>query len=68
VANLTRRDGDELFAFCAKNRIQTRVKPYRLSDANRALADLRQGDLTGAAVLAIGDDVESGAPREGILS
>jgi hypothetical protein len=32
------------------------------------LADLRQGDLTGAAVLAIGDDVESGAAREGILS
>jgi propanol-preferring alcohol dehydrogenase len=51
VANLTRRDGDEFFAFCSAKRIHTRVTPYRLAEANRALTDLRCGHLTGAAVL-----------------
>jgi propanol-preferring alcohol dehydrogenase len=27
------------------------VRPYPLADANRALADLREGRLSGAAVL-----------------
>jgi propanol-preferring alcohol dehydrogenase len=51
VANLTRRDGEEFFALAARAAIRTRVTPYPLEKANVALADLRSGRLTGAAVL-----------------
>lgn len=51
VANLTRKDGEEFLAFAAANPIETTTVRYRLEDANRALADLRDGTLTGAAVL-----------------
>ena len=51
VANLTRADGAEFMAFAAQHPIHTTTKPYALEDANLALADLRQGRLTGAAVL-----------------
>lgn len=51
VANLTRNDATEFLAFAAKHPIQTTTKRYRLADANMALSDLRDGRLTGAAVL-----------------
>ena len=51
VANLTRDDGREFLARAATTRIQTHVTRYGLEDANRALADLRDGRLEGAAVL-----------------
>jgi propanol-preferring alcohol dehydrogenase len=51
VANLTRQDAREFLALAARRRIQTRVTTYSLSDANRALADLRDGRIEGAAVL-----------------
>jgi alcohol dehydrogenase, propanol-preferring len=51
VANLTRRDGDELLARACGAPIRTRVTRYRLADANRALDDLRGGRIDGAAVL-----------------
>ena len=51
VANLTRRDGEEFLTFAAKNTIETVTVRYPLADANKALADLRSGRLTGAAVL-----------------
>jgi propanol-preferring alcohol dehydrogenase len=51
VANLTRRDGDEFLALAPKVPVRTTVQPYPLADANRALADLREGRVTGAAVL-----------------
>ncbi len=51
VANLTRRDAEEFLPLAARIPIRTITKPYRLEDANAALADLRQGRLTGAAVL-----------------
>lgn len=51
VANLTRRDGDEFMALAARVPIHTEVTPYPLTAANRALADLREGRLSGAAVL-----------------
>jgi len=51
VANLTRRDGEAFIALAAKVPIHAAVKSYPLADANRALADLRDGTLTGAAVL-----------------
>ncbi len=51
VANLTRRDGDDFLALAPQVPVQTTVQPYRLADANRALGDLRDGRLQGAAVL-----------------
>jgi len=53
VANLTRRDGDELFARLRTLRIKTRRTVYPLEHANEALRDLRAGELVGTAVLAI---------------
>ena len=51
VANLTRADATEFVAFASQRLIHTTTKPYALEDANVALADLRDGKLTGAAVL-----------------
>jgi len=51
VANLTRRDGLEFLEIAAKAGVRTEVTAYPLADANTALADLREGRLTGAAVL-----------------
>jgi propanol-preferring alcohol dehydrogenase len=51
VANLTRRDGDEFLAIAAKIPIRTETVTFPLLEANEALARLRQGKLTGAAVL-----------------
>jgi propanol-preferring alcohol dehydrogenase len=51
VANLTRADGDAFLALAPKVPVVTRVTPYRLADANLAIADLRAGKVDGAAVL-----------------
>lgn len=51
VANLTRRDGEEFLAYAGRARIKTHTRAYPLPEANKALADLRGGRLTGAAVL-----------------
>jgi propanol-preferring alcohol dehydrogenase len=51
VANLTRRDGEEFLALAALAGVRPEVKTYPLEKANEALADLRAGRLTGAAVL-----------------
>jgi len=51
VANLTRQDGLDLFERLRTLRIQTKRTVYPLSDANRALSDLREGKLSGTAVL-----------------
>jgi propanol-preferring alcohol dehydrogenase len=51
VANLTRQDGEEFLALAPKIPIKTTTKAYPLAAANEALADLREGRLTGAAVL-----------------
>ncbi|WP_136660310.1 zinc-dependent alcohol dehydrogenase family protein [Nitratireductor sp. XY-223] len=51
VANLTRRDGHEFLELAAKAPIETEIRRYPLANANRALADLRSGAITGAAVL-----------------
>ena len=53
VANLTRRDGEELMAVAPDVPVRTEVTAYPLEDASRALGDLREGRLTGAAVLRI---------------
>jgi propanol-preferring alcohol dehydrogenase len=54
VANLTRRDGEEFLALAARVPITTEVTAFRLERAGEALAQLREGRLTGAAVLEIG--------------
>ncbi len=51
VANLTRQDGDELFAELERHPVRTVVKTYELAQASGALDDLRGGRLEGAAVL-----------------
>jgi alcohol dehydrogenase, propanol-preferring len=51
VANLTRRDGEELLELAPRAGVQARTSTYRLADANAALEDLRAGRFTGAAVL-----------------
>ncbi len=53
VANLTRRDGVELMALAPEVPVRTEVSVYALEAANRALDDLREGRLNGAAVLRI---------------
>jgi propanol-preferring alcohol dehydrogenase len=57
VANLTRTDAREFLEIASGARIRTHVHPYPLREANRALADLRAGRLTGAAVLVARDPV-----------
>jgi propanol-preferring alcohol dehydrogenase len=51
VANLTRRDGEELFSRLQTLRIGTQRTEYPLDRANDALRALRSGELTGTAVL-----------------
>lgn len=51
VANLTRRDGMEFLALAGRIPVETHVATFALADANDALARLRSGALTGAAVL-----------------
>lgn len=51
VANLTRRDGEEFLTLAPKVPVRTTVETHPLADANRALADLREGRVKGAAVL-----------------
>ncbi|MDH3893923.1 MAG: zinc-dependent alcohol dehydrogenase family protein [Chromatiales bacterium] len=53
VANLTRRDGRDFFQIAPRVPVRTSVTPYSLQEANAALADLRAGNLSGAAVLNI---------------
>jgi len=51
VANLTRRDGEEFLALAPKVPVRTSVEALPLSQANEALSRLREGRITGAAVL-----------------
>jgi alcohol dehydrogenase, propanol-preferring len=53
VANLTRRDGEELLALAPQVPVRTEVEAFPLEQANEALARLRSGGLLGAAVLAV---------------
>jgi propanol-preferring alcohol dehydrogenase len=53
VANLTRRDGVEFLALAPQVPVRTRVREYPLERAGDALADLRAGALTGAAVVTV---------------
>jgi propanol-preferring alcohol dehydrogenase len=51
VANLTRADGEDFMRLAEEAPIRTTVVPFPLEQANEALQRLREGRLTGAAVL-----------------
>jgi propanol-preferring alcohol dehydrogenase len=51
VANLTRQDAREFLAVADDIELETHIRAYPLDDANRALGDVRNGRLSGAAVL-----------------
>ena len=53
VANSTRQDCREFLRLAAEIPIQTQIQVYPLSEANRALADLKQSKLEAAAVLRV---------------
>jgi propanol-preferring alcohol dehydrogenase len=49
----TRRDGEELLALATEVPLRVTTTAYELDDADRALADLAHGRVTGAAVLQV---------------
>jgi propanol-preferring alcohol dehydrogenase len=51
VANLTRKDGTEFLALAPKAAVRTTIEIFPLERANQALARLRAGTISGAAVL-----------------
>lgn len=51
VANLTRRDGEEFLKLAPQVPVRTATETFDLTQANEALARLREGKITGAAVL-----------------
>jgi propanol-preferring alcohol dehydrogenase len=55
VANLTRRDGEEMLAIAPKVPVKTEIELFDLNQANEALDKLRSGELQGAAMLRISE-------------
>jgi alcohol dehydrogenase, propanol-preferring len=51
VANLTRQDAAEFLKIAPRVPVRPHVTTFDLTDANAAIAHLRAGELTGAAVL-----------------
>ena len=51
VANLTRRDGIGFLELAPRVPVRTTTRRFALSHANEALWQLRDGRITGAAVL-----------------
>jgi alcohol dehydrogenase, propanol-preferring len=51
VANLTRQDGRDFIELAQEVPVRTTVTPFPLARANEALTALREGALSGAAVL-----------------
>ena len=65
VANLTRRDAADFLDLAPRVPVRTRVTPYPLHEANRALVDLRTGRLQGAGVLVIASAGGAGRGEHG---
>jgi alcohol dehydrogenase, propanol-preferring len=53
VANLTRQDGEEFLALAPRVPVRTEVTVFPLEQANEALNALREGRITGAAVVQV---------------
>jgi propanol-preferring alcohol dehydrogenase len=51
VANLIRPDGEEFLTLAAQIPVRTETETFPLEEANKALEALRNGKLSGAAVL-----------------
>ena len=51
VANLTRADGEAFLELAPKVPVKTEIETFPMDQANEALRRLREGELTGAAVL-----------------
>jgi propanol-preferring alcohol dehydrogenase len=56
VANLTRQDGEEFLALAPEVPIQTQIVPFPLASAGEALNALREGKISGAAVIVVEED------------
>ncbi|MBW1885036.1 MAG: zinc-dependent alcohol dehydrogenase family protein [Deltaproteobacteria bacterium] len=56
VANLTREDGRTFMSLASELEIRPSIIRYPLSEANRALDDLRNGAINGTAVLIMTED------------
>lgn len=54
VANVTRQDVREFLGLAADAGIKPEYQEYPLTDANRALVELRQGKIRGSKILVIG--------------
>lgn len=63
VANLTRSDAHEFMHWAATHTLHMSTSCYPLSEANTALADLRNGRVTGTAVLRCQENAEAGRPE-----
>ncbi|QOX80728.1 zinc-dependent alcohol dehydrogenase family protein [Trichlorobacter lovleyi] len=63
VANLTRRDGEEFLALAPRVPVRTEVTAFRLEQANEALAALRSGQLEGAGVLLVDEQMRKRGAR-----
>ncbi|NIM57763.1 MAG: zinc-binding alcohol dehydrogenase family protein [Candidatus Aminicenantes bacterium] len=55
VANATRKDGEELLRIAAEIPIRTTTQVFPLEEANKTLKLLKEGKISGAAVLKISD-------------
>ena len=53
VANLTRRDGEELFELAPRVPVRTKTESFPLEEANVAIEKFRAGQLDGTAVLQV---------------
>ena len=53
VANLTRRDGEELLQIATQANVKAQVTEFSLEQANEAIDQFRHGKIEGAAVLKI---------------
>ncbi|HTQ66054.1 MAG TPA: zinc-dependent alcohol dehydrogenase family protein [Puia sp.] len=51
VANLTRKDGEDFLKLAVRIPVKTEVQVYPLEAANKAISNLRNGKIHGAAVL-----------------
>jgi alcohol dehydrogenase, propanol-preferring len=66
VANLTRRDGLEFLALAPEVPVRTEVAPFPLESANEALSALREGRISGAAVIVLDEHPFPGPEWRGL--
>ncbi|MCK5392402.1 MAG: alcohol dehydrogenase, partial [Deltaproteobacteria bacterium] len=53
VANVSRNDVREFLELAAQIPIRPEIEEYNIDDANKALVDLKEGNIKGAKVLII---------------